>query len=103
MGREPRRPPHLGPAPAVRIKPAWDNTVTGVVAANRPAGRPYARSQDFRRLTIRRRGKDAIQRMFNGAELVDPGVVIISYWRPDSGQPDFNADQVWGYCGVARV
>ena len=41
--------------------------------------------------------------MFNGTELVDPGVVIISYWRPDSGQLDYNADRVWGYCGVARV
>jgi hypothetical protein len=38
-----------------------------------------------------------------GTELVEPGVVLFSYWRPDSGQPDYNADQVWGYCGVARV
>ena len=37
------------------------------------------------------------------AELIDPGVVIFSYWRPDISQPDFNADQVWGYGGVARV
>ena len=36
-------------------------------------------------------------------ELVDPGAVLISYWRPDGGQPDYNPDQVWGYCGVARV
>ena len=49
------------------------------------------------------RSKEAIQRMFNGAELVDPGVVLISYRRPDSGQPDYNADRVRGYCGVARV
>jgi hypothetical protein len=49
------------------------------------------------------RDKAIIQRMFNGAELVDPGVVQISYWRPDDGQPDHNADRVWGYCGVARV
>ena len=49
------------------------------------------------------RGKESIQRMFNGAELVDPGVVIISYWRPDSGQPNYNPDQVWGYSGVAQV
>ena len=41
--------------------------------------------------------------MFNGTELVDPGVVLFSYWRPDSGQPDHNADRVWGYCGLARV
>ena len=42
------------------------------------------------------RGREAIQRMFNGAELVDPGVVVFSYWRPDSGQLDYNADQVLG-------
>jgi hypothetical protein len=49
------------------------------------------------------RSKEGIQRMFNGTELVDPGVVLASYWRPDSGQPDYNADRVWAYCGVARV
>jgi SAM-dependent methyltransferase len=49
------------------------------------------------------RSKEDIERMFNGAELIDPGVVIFSYWRPDISQPDFNADQVWGYGGVARV
>jgi S-adenosyl methyltransferase len=49
------------------------------------------------------RSKEAIQRMFNRTELVDPGVVLISYWRPDDGQQDYNADRVWGYCGVARV
>ncbi len=49
------------------------------------------------------RSKESIQRMFNRAELVDPGVVLISYWRPDNGRPDYNADQVWGYSGVARV
>ncbi|HZR54326.1 MAG TPA: SAM-dependent methyltransferase [Streptosporangiaceae bacterium] len=48
------------------------------------------------------RGKAAIQRMFNGWDLIDPGVVIASYWRPDSGQPDHNADRVWAYCGAAR-
>jgi hypothetical protein len=49
------------------------------------------------------RSKETIQRMFNGTDLVDPGVVLFSYWRPGSGQLDYNADQVWGYCGVARV
>ena len=49
------------------------------------------------------RSKESISRLFNGAELVDPGVVLSSYWRPDSGQPDFYADLVWGYSGVARV
>jgi len=48
------------------------------------------------------RDKAAIRRMFNGIELVEPGLVQISYWRPDGGQPDPNADRVWGYSGVAR-
>jgi hypothetical protein len=31
------------------------------------------------------RGKDAILRMFNGLELLDPGLVLVSYWRPEGG------------------
>jgi SAM-dependent methyltransferase len=49
------------------------------------------------------RDKAAVQRMFNGRELVEPGLVQISYWRPEGGQPDANADRVWGYSGVART
>jgi SAM-dependent methyltransferase len=49
------------------------------------------------------RSKEAIQRLFNRTELVDPGVVLSSYWRPDDGEHDYNADRVWGYSGVARV
>ena len=49
------------------------------------------------------RGKDAILRMFNGRELVDPGLVLVSYWRPDGGAPGPNADRAWAYGGVAAV
>jgi S-adenosyl methyltransferase len=49
------------------------------------------------------RGKETIQRMFNDTKLVDPGVVLFSDRRPDRGHLDHNADQVWGYGGVARV
>ncbi len=49
------------------------------------------------------RTKDEVGRMFNGQELVDPGLVLIAYWRPDGGTPEYNADRVWGYCGVARI
>jgi trans-aconitate methyltransferase len=48
------------------------------------------------------RDKAAVERMFNGRELVEPGLVQISYWRPEGGQPAHNADRVWGYSGVAR-
>jgi hypothetical protein len=49
------------------------------------------------------RGKDAILRMFNGRELVDPGLVLVSYWRPEGGDPGPNADRAWVYGGVAAV
>jgi SAM-dependent methyltransferase len=49
------------------------------------------------------RGKDDILRMFNGRELLDPGLVLVSYWRPDNGQPDLNADRVMAYGGIAAL
>ncbi|HEY1627140.1 MAG TPA: SAM-dependent methyltransferase [Streptosporangiaceae bacterium] len=49
------------------------------------------------------RDKATVGLMFNGKELVEPGVVQISYWRPEGGQPDPNANRVWGYCGIART
>jgi S-adenosyl methyltransferase len=49
------------------------------------------------------RGREAIRAMFNGRELVDPGLVRISYWRPDGSHPGYDPDRVWGYCGVARA
>jgi hypothetical protein len=48
------------------------------------------------------RTKQEVEWLFNSWELVDPGVVGIAYWRPDRGQPDANADRVWGYSGVAH-
>jgi hypothetical protein len=49
------------------------------------------------------RGHDAILRMFNGRELVDPGLVLVSYWRPEGGDPGPNADRAWAYGGVATA
>jgi hypothetical protein len=49
------------------------------------------------------RSKEAIAGLFNGRELVDPGVTLVSYWRPDNGQLDNNADQVWAYGGIATL
>lgn len=49
------------------------------------------------------RGQDAISRMFNGRELIDPGLVLVSYWRPDGGDPGPNAERSWAYGGVAAV
>jgi SAM-dependent methyltransferase len=49
------------------------------------------------------RGKDAIARMFNGLPLVDPGLVLVSHWRPEGGLPTIGADRAWTYGGVAQV
>jgi S-adenosyl methyltransferase len=49
------------------------------------------------------RGKDDILRMFNGRDLVDPGLVLVSRWRPDRDIPTRIADRAWSYGGVACV
>jgi soluble P-type ATPase len=49
------------------------------------------------------RGQQAILDMFNDRELLDPGLVLISRWRPDDDHPEYDPDRVWGYCGVARL
>jgi SAM-dependent methyltransferase len=49
------------------------------------------------------RTREQVTAMFNGRDLIAPGVVQISYWRPEGGAPDVNADRVWGYAGVARL
>jgi SAM-dependent methyltransferase len=49
------------------------------------------------------RGKDAILAMFNGRKLLDPGLVLVSRWRPDDGQPDPNALRVMAYGGIASL
>jgi hypothetical protein len=41
--------------------------------------------------------------MLNGRKLVDPGLVLVSRWRPDSDQPDPNAEHVNGYGGIAAL
>ncbi len=48
------------------------------------------------------RRRDPILRMFNGRDLVEPGLVQVSYWRAGD-EPEENADRVWAYGGVARL
>ena len=44
-----------------------------------------------------------ILRMFNERKLVEPGLVLVSYWRPEGGAPGPDADRAWAYGGVAAV
>ncbi len=53
--------------------------------------------------TILARPMEEIDRMFGGRELLDPGLVQVSYWHPEGGEPGPNADRVWSYGGVARA
>ncbi len=46
------------------------------------------------------RDRDATARFFDGLELVEPGVVAVSKWRPDSDEEAGRASSMW--CGVAR-
>ena len=39
---------------------------------------------------------------FTGLEMVDPGVVLVSEWRPDAGALRPMASEVNTYCGMAR-
>jgi hypothetical protein len=52
--------------------------------------------------TIRARSKEEIAAMFGGRELIDPGLVLVNYWRPDT-DPGPNADRAWAYGGVAPL
>ena len=50
------------------------------------------------------RSREEITRFFNGLELVEPGLVTTSRWRPEpkpSGEPE-EAEEVAQYAGVAR-
>jgi SAM-dependent methyltransferase len=56
-----------------------------------------------RGVTFVGRSREAIAGMFNGCDLLDPGVAQISRWRPDAADPDPAPERVWGYAGVARL
>jgi hypothetical protein len=46
--------------------------------------------------------EDFVQLVFDGLEIVDPGVEVVSEWRPDSSGPRPTAVEVSNYGGVAR-
>jgi hypothetical protein len=50
------------------------------------------------------RSREEILRFFDGLELVDPGVVVTSRWRPDDSQrlPKIADPELSAYAGVAR-
>ncbi|MFD0901809.1 SAM-dependent methyltransferase [Actinomadura sediminis] len=63
----------------------------------RDAGAVYEKATY--QITLRSRAE--VARLFDGFDLVDPGLTTLSMWRPDDAVP-FDADRQWCYAGVAR-
>ena len=53
-------------------------------------------------VTLQVRPKAAVERFFDGLELVEPGVRVLPAWRPDNGAEPPTDAQVSVYGGVAR-
>jgi hypothetical protein len=51
-------------------------------------------------MELRFRSSAEVAALFDGLELVEPGLVRAPEWRPDSGADAANPATVWG--GVAR-
>lgn len=47
------------------------------------------------------RGREEILRFLAGLELIDPGLIQVSHWRPDEPEPA-DADKVWILGGAGR-
>lgn len=47
------------------------------------------------------RSGEEIEAFFDGLELLEPGMVVLTRWRPD-GEPDAKADRIGMYGGAAR-
>jgi SAM-dependent methyltransferase len=62
-----------------------------------------AAEADRRGATFVPRSRSAIARMFHDRELIDPGLVLVPYLRPDDGDPGPAASKAWVYGGVALV
>ena len=61
-----------------------------------------ANAEAWKMIFVPRTGEEILGQ-FNGRPLVDPGLVLVSRWRPDAGDLGRNADRAWAYGGVARL
>jgi len=48
------------------------------------------------------RGRDEILRLFDGLDLVEPGLTTVMRWREDSPDPQLDAAGTWTLAGVGR-
>lgn len=50
---------------------------------------------------VKARDKAAVEALFNGWDLLDPGVTLVHRWRPDANDQKVRDEQVYMYGGVA--
>jgi hypothetical protein len=55
-----------------------------------------------RGITVMQRTHADVTALFDGLELIEPGVVRVNQWRHDVGTPEANLAEIGLYCGVAR-
>ncbi|MFF3378813.1 SAM-dependent methyltransferase [Streptomyces sp. NPDC002680] len=80
---------------------ALSHTITGPALAEVDAAVRYWNAHGTPRLV--QRTPEAVARFFDGLELLEPGVVSCSRWRPERPCPgDAEPAEVAMYCGVAR-
>ena len=53
-------------------------------------------------IPVPQRTKSEAEALFDGLELVEPGVVLVNQWRPDPDSGNSGTAEVGLYCGVAR-
>jgi len=68
---------------------------------DRQAAAAAARAYDQAAAPMVLRSHAEIERLFDGFELVGPGLVQVSRWRPDDQRPGTKGE-VWAYGGVGR-
>jgi hypothetical protein len=61
-----------------------------------------ARAYDRATATMTPRSREQVLRFFDGLELVDPGLVQVSRWRPEGPVPDIPGGHPWVWAGVGR-
>ena len=74
--------------------------------ADGSAGETVAQVQEIYQenmTTATPRTLEQVGELFEGFDLIDPGLVYLPLWRPDSTEPIENPEQYWFYAGVGRL
>jgi SAM-dependent methyltransferase len=53
-------------------------------------------------IAVLTRTRAEVTALFDGLELIDPGVVTVNQWRPEAGTFEAKLSEIGLYCGVAR-